>query len=596
MSYHPHRDSREDTPFRLILMRGLTIGVFAFVFLNMSGWNKAFNADKPMLTDQEIQAAHAFTKSIKDRAMALDERYTLTQFGADFSQIIGLTSALEKFAGSQLDHAPVITGTPKMVRLHEDVDNARENIVWLIARNQKLQHPGKEFDERVQMGAVYEYRTTHGGDPWPAFFRADPSPVPSINWRRVAKRGVDGWLLAMIPAGLTILLGFRLRRESLWAELVEQPKMLVGAIALWPLMLWGYDSQPGVIERKLRRLIDAYWNEHHAQPSQEWEAGQRLVLMRRARDVQHGLAQIAEYPELIRVNSRSAILASWIFAMASGPLSLMFGVVQAYANVARVNGGIDSTQVDSSRVQRRRETSGKVFGIMDYTRERGFNLGTILGTAHLHEGRVSADAWADLKTPQVLQASATVSITDHVGIEAGRIWSPVGFCLPTPDIGLFPGGSLGSYFPAGIGDGVAVHVDAPHSMLVASAQSGLDPTRTDFDGYAKHTQGPVTVQAGGHTGSEQFAFGEIEIASHGVLLREMAVTRPDRNRAAIGTDIVYRTGMYRGGIHLEHGRWQATLERKFSTFSRFVLHLGQLSGVTGTAVTAKVQYGLALAQ
>ncbi|MBI5467065.1 MAG: hypothetical protein HY975_02515 [Candidatus Kerfeldbacteria bacterium] len=598
MDYH-RRYPRDEQPFRISLMRFLTVATFAFVLFNCIAWPQGLmQADMQYrihLSDAEIAQGQQLALSVIEHTRTAGRQYSTEQFGEDYSRLIGLGDALQKFGGYTPGVTPSRPVDPRVMQLGQLVEYARE----LSKSTFQLSTPSEATGlglERNSFNAVNTYRERHGGkDPWPSFLPPDPTPPLKINWRSVTKRGVDGWLLAMVPAFLTILLSFRLRRESLWAELVERPWWPVSAMVFWPVGLWTYVGQPGIIERRLKALTRAYREEHQAEPSQEWLAAQRLIQMRKARDVQSALLEIQNYPELIRVNSRSAILASWILAMTAGPMSLMIGVVQAYANVARVNGGTDTTQIDTTRTSRRRDVSGRAFGVMTYNGDRGFNLGTLWGIITMQNGRVTGDAWVDLKQPTVMQASATVAVNDQLGLEAGRIWTPVGYSLPGPDNGLFPASSLGSHFPAAAGDGVALHATTTRASLVASAQSGTTPQRTDVNLFAKARTGPLKVFGGIHSGSQHFRFGQFEASWLGLLLREMVVENLDRRSAAASTDIVYQRGVYRGGVHLEHDRWQVSLERKLDPHSRAVIHLGQTDGVAGTAITGKVQYGFAMA-
>lgn len=594
MDYH-HGYSRNETPRRVSLMRGLTVLTFLGIFIP---WQQITSdgttSMTSTLTDTQIAQAEGMATAILNRSRAAGMDYSLEQFAADFSAIAGLSEALPKFGGVVPGIAAPARSDYRVVRLVKLVEYTQETIRSTSENNLAMKGSTDAF--RQCASAVNDFRAQHGGkNLWPSFFPPDPTPPFKINWRTVTKRGIDAWLLAMIPAFLTILLSFRLRRESLLAELAERPWWPVLSTVAWPFGLWGYVGQPGIIERRLQALVREYQHEHHADPSQEWLAAQRLIQMRRARDLQQAMAKLAEYPELIQVTSRRAIFTSWVIAMLAGPVNLMVGVVQAYANVARVNGGRDSTQVDSTRTPRRRDVSGRAFGVMTYNGDWGFNLGTLWGIITMKNGRITGDAWVDLQQPVVMQASATVTMTEEIGLEAGRIWTPVGYSLPGPDNGLFPASSLGSHFPAAAGDGVALHATTTRASLVASAQSSTVPNRTDVSLFAKGQAGPLKIYGGAQTGSQHFRFGQFEATWLGLLLREMVVENLDRRTAAASTDLVYQRGGYRGGLHLEHDRWQLSLERRLDPHSRAVIHLGQIDGVAGTQITGKVQYGFALA-
>lgn len=587
--YHDHRFNRNETPLRVTLMRGLTVLTFMFVVLNVLGWGR-LGSDRPLLPPDSITAANQALDEMLAKARATGTSYTYERAAGDLDLLGAMSSAMQGFRGCGISDTD---GPLEALGLQRKLEYVRHEIGGLAMYHSGVKEKGYMVDSYFGGRAIQQHQQKFGDTPRPAFL--PPAPDDNINWRSVAKRGIDGWLLAMIPAFLTILLSFRLRRESLLAELAERPWWPVLSTVLWPFGLWGYVGQPGIIERRLQALVREYQDEHHADPSQEWLAAQRLIQMRRARDLQQAMAKLAEYPELIQVTSRRAIFTSWVIAMLAGPVNLMIGAVQAYANVARASGGLDSTQVDMTRTPRRRDVSGRAFGVMTYNGERGFNLATLWGIITMKNGRVTGDAWVDLRQPVVMQASATVAVTDEIGLEAGRIWTPVGGSLPAPDKGLFPASSLGSHFPAAAGDGVALHATTTKASLVASAQSGATPSRTDVSLLAKGQAGPLRVYGGVQSGSQRFRFGQFEATWLGLLVREMVVQRLDRNTAAASTDVVYQRGAYRGGLHLEHDRWQVSLERKLDPHSRAVIHVGQTDGVAGTAITAKVQYGFALA-
>lgn len=599
--------SRNETPRKISLMRGLTVLTFLFCLLNMPGWPKAFEQRSVTfginLTDQQILQGEAMTTEILKRVRERGQGYAITEFAPDFSRLVGLTDALQEYGGIEPGMgAPADKSDYRVLQLNKLVDYTRETIRSTALVNLRLHEtPKHATDERDLMNAVSAYRTQHGGqDPWPSFMPPQP-PTPSINWRHVAKRGIDGWILALIPAFLTIMVSFRQRRESLMSELLNQPWWPVMWTVLWPVGLWSYASKPGFIERQLQPLVNAYWESHKEKPSEEWMAAQRPMLMKRYNNLESALAAVQKYPELLAVNSRQAIATSWVVAMLAGPMNMMLGVVQAYASAARVGSGIDTVQVDSTRTTSRRgfgSVSGRMFGVMSNNAE-GFKLPTLWAVLRRQQGPVSADAWIDAQAVNpVMSASATYAVNDVVAVEAGKLFAPDAIPWPGPDKSFAAGNSIGTFLTKFSGTGVAAHVTTKRLTLVTAALSGLKQATTDFSAWLKTGFGPVTINAGGHAGSEQMAFGMVDGSVGPVLVREIVVVRPDRvnhhDQAGVTTDLVYSRGQLRVGAHFEHDRWSGGIERKFPQLNdlcRVVFNVGHTDGEDHLFLQTRIQYG-----
>lgn len=419
-------------------------------------------------------------------------------------------------------------------------------------------------------------------------------PVPVSNpfpWSAFWHAFGLAWALSLIPASCAVVLRFRGRLNELGAELADRPWAPVLSTVFWWYGAYGYNGAD-LIGRDFSRRCWDYQHEHGVEPSPDM---QRMLWERAAATYVGGYERAVElaakYPQLVAMQSRRAAFIGLLATTIGTPLQLLANVVTAYAETARVTPAIALVDTTGNR----RTVSGRTFGIMTWDADNSFRLGTLWGIGKMRQGRVTVESWTNVLQPSVMMASATYALSDHVGLEGGRIWTPVGNALPGPDTGLFPISGTSPLFPIGASDGVAVHASAPHLTAIASSQRGMTPGSTDEDVYLSTSLGTLNVQGGGHTGSERFGFGMVDISHRGVLLRETVVTRPDRNAAVAATDLVYRHNNYRGGVHLEHDRWQVSAERKLGASSRLVVHLGHINGVAGHQLILKAQHGFALA-
>lgn len=598
-----HQSYRDVTPLRLSLMRGLTVLTFLFVALNVSGWNR-LGSDRPVLPAESVQAANNALDAMMVKAKAAGERYTFDFGAADFDQLSALSYALQDYRGGS---EGVNDGPPEMVVLTRKMNYVRDALGSLAMYNGRVPERGSMVETYYSSHAVQKYRQTHGAAGRPTFLPPPPAGQ-GINWRQVAKRGIDGWLLAMIPAFLTILVSFRLRRESLWAELVERPWMPVTATAFWLVGLWGYVGQPGIIERRLQGLIHDYREEHHAQPSEEWIAAQRLVLMRRARDVQHALAQIAEAPELIRINSRRAIFASWLIAMLSGPFNMMLGVVQAYANVARVNGGVDSSLVDTTKTVRRRSSfSGFTDGYLELS-SNGERIEPSLGLMRgkLAQGDRSIFLRFDCRTGKPAEAYAA-SRYGSVKVMAGMVTPWTVFDYPPPFRALFrssPGFDLlPSFSDFGLqAESRAGPTTMQFGLLTGDGTNGSADDRTDAILRLFGSRGPLSASASYQGGDEHdYVASNVSLANKTGSVAYQFARRDDRNPKLDGRlhqlEMTGQRGPWRVGLQAAHAKQRTLLgviERALGGANRLMVEC-LLTKDGAPAWTLRFQQGLVLA-
>ncbi len=590
------------TPFRLSLMRGLTVLTFLFVFLNVLGWSK-LGSDRPVLPANSITEANRMLNQVLERTKAAGTKYTFDYGAGDFDRLVALSMALESYRGGSITDTQ---GSLETIALKRKVHFVRDQIGTLAMYNSNVKERGYMVETYYSGNAVQKYRQTHGETPRLSFL--PPPAHEAINWRSVAKRGVDGWLLAMIPAFLTILVSFRLRRESLWAELVERPWGPVLATAFWPFGLWVYAGQPGIIEGKLRLLVEAYRAEHHAAPGEEWQAAQRLVLMRRARNIQHALAQISEYPELIRVNSRQAIFASWLIAMLSGPMQMMLSVAQAYAQVVRANGGVASTQVDTTRTRRRATgLSGFTDGYLEVS-SNGERIEATLGRMRgkLVQGDRSIFLHVDCRTGKPVEAFAA-SQYGPVKVQAGLITPYAVFDYQPPFKALFRTSQgfnlLPSFSDFGIqGETRAGPVTVQAGLLTGDGTNGTADNRTDAVLRLSGTRGPLSLSAGYQGGDEHdYVAGNLSLANSAGSVAYQYANRDGRNPKLDGVmhqlEITGQRGLWRLGFQAATAKRQTLLgviERKLSGVNRLLFE-GVLTDGQPPAWNLRFQQGLILA-
>ena len=219
----PRHEFRTRVPLQVSAMRWLTVLTFAFVSLNVLTWGQLGN-DRPMLPQYSITMANQMLDGLLAKAQTAGAKYTFDYGAADLDQLVALSRALQGYQGSGIADQ---SGPVEAFSLQRHLECVRGQIGDMALYNSGVRERGPVADSYYSTQAMSRYLKTHAGALRPSFL--PPPPInQGINWRSVTRRGVDGWLLAMIPAYLTILLSFRLRRESLWAELVERP--------WWPLL------------------------------------------------------------------------------------------------------------------------------------------------------------------------------------------------------------------------------------------------------------------------------------------------------------------------------------------------------------------------
>lgn len=596
----PLRASPNQSPFRLTLMRGLTVLTFACILLNVTSWGTR-GTDRPELPESSIVQANQMLDRVLGRARLAGSTYTLEYGAGDFYNLSALSSALQDFAGGGVTDRDGPASTLALVR---KVRYVRDEISSSALYNSGVKEGGAMVGPYYVGNVVEKYRKAYGEAPRPVFL--PPAPASSnVNWREVAVDGIHGWLLAMIPAFLTILVSFRLRRESLWAELVERPLWPVLATVFWPIGLWGYVGQPGVIERKLQRFVRDFRQTNDTEPDPAWVAAQRLVLMRRAHNAQEALLAIREYPELLAVNSRRAIFTGWLITLLSGPVQMVLGVVQAYAQIARASGGTDSAQVDSSRVQRRK-FSGFVDGNVE-TSSDGRRLET---SGHVRGKLVYGDEGlflhVDARTLKPLEAYATTQL-GRTKLMTGMVVPYPVFDYPAPWDALFrssPGFDLLPSFAdfgiqtetragpatlqAGVltGDGVGGGRDDRHDLVLRlSGGHGPLSGAVSYQGGDDHDYSGANVTLKGDLGSIGYEYAR----------------RTDRDPSRAGTlhqlEVIGQRGQWRAGAQLAQSERRTLLgvvERKLGGFKRIMLECLLRKGGAPTW-TLRIQQGLKLA-
>lgn len=594
------RHSGPQTPFRLSLMRGLTVLVFAWMFLNVAGWGQ-LESNRPELPPGDIIQVNNYLDNLLAKARAAGPGYTSRYGAADFNQLAALSDAFQAYQGLGI---AATHGSPAALALNQKFRYVHGQLSEMAHYNDQTGVVGMIAASVTIHNALREYRETHGTAQRPAFLPPPPAD-PGINWRHVAKRGVDGWLLAMIPAFLTILIGFRLRRESLWAELVERPWAPVLATVCWPLGLWAYAGEPGVIERRLQSLIDEYRAAHHTKPNEEWLAAQRLVLMRRARNLQDALMQIREYPELIRVNSRRAILATWLVAMLSGPIQMFLGVVQAYAQVARASGGTDSSLVDSTKVRRigKSRLTGWAEGFAEFlwNGEQGrLSLARARGRARTDGGEIFLHLDTRGPQTQVLEAGGVRRFGRWGEVAVGRLTPPPVFHLPPPHKAFFRQSPQFGMIPSFTDAGVVATVRAGATLLdlgvlTGEGASGQPDHRTDMVFRLESTVGPATVSLTGQ-GPDEHGYGAalVTVSGNPGSVSYLRAERFDQDRTLDQVEITGRHGPWRAGLQLARERTSSAartallvLERSLGGFHRVMAELMLTEG-------GKPQYGFRL--
>ena len=601
MYHDSYGSSRKDTPFRLTLMRGLTVIVFAFIFLNVPQWGKGRDSS-PTLPPDAMQRSHEYVEQLLSQARATGAKYTSAYGAGDFDRLSALSSGFQAYHGLNI---AARNGTPAEQALDRKLRYVREELGALAHYNDHSNVVGMMAITITINNAVTEYRKTHGPAARPDFLTPPPAEE-TFNWRHVAKRGVDGWLLAMIPAFLTISISFRLRRESLWAELVERPWAPVLATIFWPLGLWVYVGEPGVIERKLQLLVQAYVTEHHHAPDETWIAAQRLVLMRRARNMQHAFAQMAEYPELIRVNSRQAIFASWLVALLSGPMSMFLGVVQAYASVARAKAGIDSSLVDTTR-NTRRKLSGFTDGYLEVAsngKRLEASLGRMRGKLVMEDHSIFLHL--DCRTGKPVEAYG-MSQYGPAKVMAGLVTPYPVFEYPPPWKALFrssPGfGLLPSFSDFGVqGETRAGPVTMQFGLLTGYGANGSADDRTDAVLRLSGNRGAISSSASYQGGDEHdYAAGNLTLAGHLGSIGYKYAHRDDRDPKLDGQmhqiEVIGQRGLWRAGIQAAHAKQRTLLgviERKLGGVNRLLLECLTIDG-QAPIWTMRFQQGLALA-